>query len=349
LIVSGILLNVLACALTYKPVDKHSRFVATMTSSSSKTSINAQAIEPDDYYAAVVSSPSPSLSQHTVAVSDNDGRDDEKYPMRNVIRTIRQWLSSGGKPTAEFVAVSTSNAVGHLAYATFTATAAVPWRATTPLQLAAADAAGRLFAPVVSDLLSSGDSASVYLNAAAMAIGGVVLLSTADRVDPSEVFQQKPSTSSEQQPSSLLSSLYVPLIAFVLTSGAAIGLEPLVAVHVLGRERLAVSYFATLLGKGVAQLAVDLLMFPPFVSIAFYVCGFCLVVVASAWVAAFLFKCYYVAKDGCSPYVRTTWSVTVQIPCYAKATTRYHRRGICDLWFTVVPSNIRGNRIGFFP
>lgn len=309
---SGMLLNVLACALTYKPLDEPKWRFAAPTTSSSKTSINnaqVTAADSDNNYAAVaVSSSSSSSLTRTAAALDDD--DDSR---ENAICTIRQRLfGGGGRPpaTAEFFAVSATNAMCHFACAAFAAIAVAPWRAATLLQLTAGDAAGRLIAPAVSDLLSSlsgGSSSVVYLNAVAMAAGGAVLLSAAPAIeradDPSAALQPKPSAA-PQRPS----PPYVPLVAFALASGAVVGLEPLVAVHALGgRERLAGSCSVTLLGKGAAQLAVDLLFppRPPFAAFALYALGSCLVAAAAAWTVAFLFRCHRVVQHGCSRYVRT--------------------------------------------
>lgn len=305
LIVSGMMLNVLACALTYEPVNEHrGRFVETLTSINARVAAVTTVIRTttDEYYTAVVSPSSPPLLKPT-ALDDDD--DDSPKGVGCIARGRRLF---GGTPDTEFLAVSAVNAVSHLAYTVFVTT-------NTPLsgplyeaalQLAAADAAGRVLVPAFSDRLSSGGSASVYLNAVAMAVGGVVLLiSAAVRADPS------------QQPSS--SCL---LVAFGLASGATIGLEPLVAVRVLGRKRLSASCSATLLGKGAVQLVVDLLfsatpsagyrhhheqqqqIFTP-ATVAVYTLGSCLVATAAAWTAMFLYKRHYEAKNSYSRYVRT--------------------------------------------
>ncbi|XP_025190291.1 uncharacterized protein LOC112590904 [Melanaphis sacchari] len=338
LIVSGIMLNTLACSLTYKPavVDRaiqQDEVTCTrppcVSSSPPTTSINAMAVTTtalraatDLYYAAVVSSPSPPLlkpkttaaaaatASSTDDEDDGDGDDEDEDDDDNDKRLKhvlwRRWLRRqrprcGGSPFAEFLAVSAVHAISHLAYAT-----AVPARGAA-LHLAAAEAVGRLVAPTASDLLSSGGSASVYLYAAVMAAGGAVLLTggaaAESDVDP---FQWS-------RPTQWSGSL---VAAFGLASGAAVGLEPLVAVQVLGREWLATSYSATLLGKGAAQLAVDLFLqrpsasagdgqWPPISPYLLYAFGSCLVSIAATWTAAFLVKRHYATKTRCSRYVRT--------------------------------------------
>lgn len=324
LIVSGMMLNTLACSLTYKPAvtdggaieQDETTYSGPSVSSSPTTSINARAVTTtafraatDLYYAAVVSSPSPPLlkpkttaAEATTTDDEEDDDDDSSTNPKN-IRWRRPRLS---RPAAEFLAVSAVHAIGHLAYAT-----AAPARGAA-LHLAAAEAAGRLIAPATSDALSpgGGSAASVYLYAAAVAVGGTVLLTGAaaaaaeSNVDP---FLQW------SRPAAQWSGSLV--VAFGLAFGAAVGLEPLVAVHVLGRRWLAASCSATLLGKGAAQLAVDLfLQRPPSAGrstpvtispYALYALGSCLVATAAAWTAAFLVKRHYAAKTGCSRYVRT--------------------------------------------
>lgn len=315
---SGMMLNVLACALTYKPLDDEyvSTVWPTSSLSTSSTSVNTRATVADQYYTAVVASPSPMLSPKSVTVeveveaaevaSTTVDDDDVSNPLNGFARVAYRRLFGGGDvPTAEFLTVSAVNAVGHLAYATFTATvAASPLTHVITLRLAGADAAGRVLAPVVSDLVSSsgsGSATSVYLYAVAMAIGGSALLAAAVLNSP-----DRPTTA----PSS--PCLFV---AFALASGAAVSLEPLVTVSVLGRKRLFTSFSATLLGKGAVQLAVDLL-FPAAdhrrphrdddhqqqpVAV-FYVLGSCLLAVAVTWATAFLFRRHYAEKKGCSRY-----------------------------------------------
>lgn len=301
---SGMMLNVLACALTYEPVNEHGgRFVETLTPTTN-TSINARVAAvttvirttTDGYYTTVVSSP-PLLKPTAV-----DGDSPEGV---GCITSGRRLF--GSRPDAELLAVSAVNAVSHLAYTVFVTTNTPPPGPLyeTALKLAAADAAGRVLVPAFSDRLSSGGSASVYLSVVTMTIGGVVLLiAAAARADPL------------QQPSSLCL-----LVAFGLVSGATVGLEPLVAVRVLGRKRLSASCSATLLGKGAVQLVIDLLfsaspstghrhydeqqqIFTP-TSVALYALGSCLVAAAAAWTATFLYKRHYAPKNSYSRYVRT--------------------------------------------
>lgn len=309
LIVSGMMLNVIACALTYVPSEKYVRFVGTIAPMSSSLSSSTMSIETreaatssaraeGDYYASVADAlSSPSLSPTTPAVNGCGG--DTEHGAASTIRRL-----FGGKPTAKFAAVSVVNAAGHLAFATFVATIApLISHTSNALRLAAANAAGRVLMPAVSDLLSPRGSASVYLYAVAVAIGGAVLLTTAATlVDP---LHRPPSPSA-------LSCLFV---ATALASGAVVALEPLVAVRVLGSERLAASYSTTLFGKGVAQLAVNLLFTPSdcrrphghqviSTSVALYALGSCLLATAIAWTTAFLYKSHY-AKNSCGRYVRT--------------------------------------------
>lgn len=314
MIASGMMLNTLACALTYEPAEEHVDMLnnsldTTMASSASSletTSINTRmtvaivkvkavaVTAADEYYTAVVSSPSPSpppLMKRPASATDD--------PMAYLAAVARKRLF-GGRRTAEFLAVSAVNAISHLAYAVFVATAAPrPYsNVAATLQMAAAEAAGCVLAPTVSDLLSAcSDSAPVYLNAAVMVVGGAVLL-TADTLQCwQSVAQSSPS-----------------LVAFGLAFGAAVGLEPLVAVRVLGPKRLSASYSATLLGKGAAQLAVDLLFTTSpeqrqqvTTPVAFYALGSCLLAAAAMWTAAFVFNRLFTAKKGCSRYVRTAW------------------------------------------
>lgn len=310
------MLNVIACAMTYVPSEKYVRTVGTKASTSSSwSSLSSSTVSiktreattravraAGDYYADA--QPSPSLS--TTAPAINSCGDDTEHGVASTVRRL-----FGGKPTAEFAAVSAVNAVGHLAFATFVATAAPSLslslsHTSNALRLAGAEAVGRVLMPTVSDLLSPRGSASVYLYAAAVAVGGAVLLTTAATlVDP---LHRPPSPSS----SSCL------LVASALASGAVVALEPLVAIRVLGCKRLAASYSATLFGKGVAQLAVHLLFTSSgrrrpmhghqmiSTSVALYALGSCLVAAAAAWTAAFLYKNHYAAtKNGCSRYVRT--------------------------------------------
>lgn len=326
------MLNTLACSLTYKPAVKDGGAVQQDETTCSRlsalssptTSINARAVTTtafraatDLYYAAVVSSPSPPLLKPKTTTAeatttddeeDEDDDDDDSSPNPKNTRW-RRWLKRRrlrlSRPAAEFLAVSAVHAIGHLAYAT-----AAPARGAA-LHLAAAEAAGRLIAPATSDALSpgGGSAASVYLYAAAVAVGGTVLLTGAAAAAESNVDPFLQWSRSAQWSGSLV-------VAFGLAFGAAVGLEPLVAVHVLGRRWLAASCSATLLGKGAAQLAVDLfLQRPPpsagrstLVTIspyALYALGSCLVATAAAWTAAFLVKRHYAAKTGCSRYMRT--------------------------------------------
>lgn len=313
------MLNTLACALTYEPAEEHVMLsdsldstTASSSSSLETTSINARmavatvkvkavaaVTATDDYYTAVVSSPSPSppLLKRSVSATDD--------PMAYLASVVRRRLF-GGRRTAEFLAVSAVNAISHLAYATFAATAAPPPYSdvAATLQLAAAEAAGCVLAPTVSDLMSGcGGSASVYLNAAVMVVGGTVLLTAA--AVQADSLQYWPAAAQSSSPGLL--------VAFGLAFGAAVGLEPLVAVRVLGRKRLSTSYSATLLGKGAAQLAVDLLFATRpeqqrqhvSTTVVFYVLGSCLLAAAAMWTAAFLFNRLFTAKKGCSRYVRT--------------------------------------------
>lgn len=315
------MLNVIVCALTYVPSEKHVRSVGTamastsssLTSSTvsiktSETAITAAVRTAGDYYTSAADDQPPTSPTTTApAINNCDGGDCTE---RGVVMSTARRLF-GGQPTAEFAAVSAVNAIAHLAFASFAATAEPLLSLSlshTPnaLRLAGADAAGRVLTPTVSDLLSSRGSASVYLYAVAVAIGGAVLLTTAATlVDP---LQRPPSSSS----SSCL------LVASALASGAVVALEPLVAVRVLGCKRLAASYSATLFGKGVAQLAVHLLLTSsagrrrPYghqmisTSVALYALGSCLVAAAAAWTAAFVYKSHYAAaKNKCGRYVRT--------------------------------------------
>jgi len=335
LIVSGMMLNTLACSLTYKPavVDAnravqqdevtYTRPIASSTPT--PTSINARAVATtafkaatDLYYATVVSSPSPPLlkSQTTAATvsstddedndDDEDDDDDDKH-----LKNTRWWRwlrwrhpQFGATPAAEFLAVSAVHAISHLAFAT-----AAPARAAA-LQLAAAEAAGRFLAPTASDLLSPGGSASIYLYATVLAVGGTVLLTgTAAAESDADPFQWPLRSAVHMQWSASL------VVAFGMASGAAVGLEPLVAVRALGREQFAASCSATLLGKGAAQLAVDLFLrrpspgrgghWPPISPCVLYALGSVLVATAAAWTAVFLVKRHYDSKTGCSRYVRT--------------------------------------------
>lgn len=324
------MLNTLACSLTYKPAvtdggaiqQDETTYSRPSASSSPTTSINARAVTTtafraatDPYYAAVVSSPSPPLlkpktttAEATTTDDEEDGDDDDDGGPNPKNTRWRRWLKRRrprlSRPAAEFLAVSAVHAVGHLAYAT-----AAPARGAA-LHLAAAEAAGRLIAPAASDALShpgGGSAASVYLYAAAVAVGGTVLLTGAAAESNVDPFLQW------SRPAQWSGSL---VVAFGLAFGAAVGLEPLVAVHVLGRRWLAASCSATLLGKGAAQLAVDLFLQRPPPSAgrstpvtispyALYALGSCLVATAAAWTAAFLVKRHYAAKTGCSRYVRT--------------------------------------------
>lgn len=330
------MLNTLACALTYKPVqDEHAaavRFVDTMTSSRSSinarvatvvrdtdeyytdadscctTSINSMRsrvdtttdaatdiVMTDEYYADVVVS-SPLLEQHHVH------RD---HVTKRLVARFRR--SFGGRPATVFLAVSAVNALSELAYGAFVATSTRrPSDTNVALWLAAADATGRVLVPTVSDHMSlgGGGSASVYLNAAVMAVGGVVLLTAG---------------SARSSPTTEWSLCL--FAAFGLASGAAVGLEPLVAVHVLGHERLPTSCSATMLGKGAAGLVVHLLFSPMAghqehprpphhripAHVVLYALGSCLMTAAACWTAALLFKPHYcyVPKHSCSQYVRT--------------------------------------------
>lgn len=317
---SGMMLNVLACAVTYEPVrDDHVGPSVDSTMTKLSTSINTRVAAAvtairtttDEYYAAVVSlSPPSRLMKSTAADDDNDddNDDDDDSGPKDVGCITHGRRLFGGRPNTEFLSVSAVTVISHLAYTVFVATNAAPPSPEAALQLAAADAAGRVLVPAISDRLSSSGSASVYLSAATMAVGGVVLLvAAAARADPS------------QRPLSQLSSSCL-LVAFGLASGAAIGLEPLVAVRVLGRKRLSASCSATLLGKGAVQLIVDLMFSPSTghrhdrgeqyqhdltsVNVALYALGFCLVAAAAVWTATFLYRRHYAAKNG-SRYVRT--------------------------------------------
>lgn len=333
---SGMMLNTLVCSLTYKPaiVDgdgaveqdevTYTRPIASSTPT--PTSINARAVATtafkaatDLYYAAVVSSPSPPLlkSQTTAAAvsstddEDNDDDEDDDDDDEKSLKNTRWWRwlrwrhpQFGATPATEFLTVSVVHAISHLAYAT-----AAPARAAA-LQLAAAEAAGRFLAPTASDLLSPGGSASIYLYAAVVAVGGTVLLTGAATAESDVDPLQWPLRSAvHAQWSAFL------IMAFGMASGAAVGLEPLVAVRALGREQLAASCSATLLCKGAAQLAVDLFLrqslpsrgghWPPISPCVFYALGSVLVATASAWTAAFLVKRHYASKTGCNRYVRT--------------------------------------------
>lgn len=296
------MLNVLASALTYEPMDEHVRLVTTLakisvSTSSSISSINTQMVinnTAGEYYAAVISSSSLPLPESSM----------DAVAPKNFVSTARRWLL-GTKPAVEFLAVSALNAIGHLAYAVLTATTKVKTLHAATLQLAAANAAGRVLVPVASDLLSpgGGGTASIYLYAVTMVVGGIVLLMAASILDDGPPLHLK-----------VISSSPCLLVLFGLVSGAAVGLEPLVAVRVLGRERLAASYSVTLLGKGAVQLVVDLI----FVSsaadqeqqfsmnvVSLYALGSGLMIVATSWVAVFLIKRHCSTKYGYNRYVRT--------------------------------------------
>lgn len=338
LIVSGMMLNTLVCSITYKPAiddadgtaqqDEVTCTRVIATSTTTPTSINARGVTTtafraatDLYYAAVVSSPSPPLlkSKSVVAAAsstddeDNDEDEDDEDDEHLKNTRWRRWLKwrhpqFGGTPVAEFLAVSAVHTISHLAYAT-----AAPARAAA-LQLAAAEAAGRFLAPTASDMLSPGGSSSIYLYAAMLAVGGTVLLIGATAGSDADPFQWPLQSAVDAQWWAFL------IVAFGLVSGAAVGLEPLVAVRALGREQLSNSCSATLLGKGAAQLAVDLFLrrppsgnstlgrrghWPPISPCVFYALGSVLVATAAAWTAVFLVKRHYASKTGCSRYVRT--------------------------------------------
>ncbi|VVC31706.1 Hypothetical protein CINCED_3A019293 [Cinara cedri] len=339
LIVSGMMLNVLACALTYKPAqDKHTpdvQFPDTMTtsssSSSSRSSINARVAAAtvvrvtDEYCTAVesccTSSINTSVRVTTTAIAADDIVTTDEYyadvvvssPLlehhvqhRGKVARLRRTFS--GRPTAVLLAVTAVNALSELAYGTFAATSTPrPSNTKAALWLAAADATGRVLVPAVSDHLSTGNgggSASIYLNAVIMAVGGAVLLTAG----------------SARQSQTTEWSLCL-IAAFGLVSGAAVGLEPLVAVHVLGHDRLPTSYSATMLAKGAAGLAVHLLFSPMAghhdhsayrppqhripANIALYVLGSCLVAAAAGWTARLLFRPhFYTPRSGFGQYMR---------------------------------------------
>lgn len=280
------ILNLLACALIYKPVCKQVRVVTTMTSSSSSlssstASINASQVESTtainatmEYYTAVAQSSPPS----------------SPAPTRIRGRMLRL-IGKKRKLVADFLAVSGVNAVGHLAHTVFLASATPSDVAA--LQLAAAEAAGRVLVPTISDRLSSDGSASVYLYSIVTAATGVVLLAAT----PSQ------RTLAQFSGGGLL------IVAFGLASGGAVGLETLVAVRVLGHDRLSASSAATLLSKGVAQLAVDLLFSRQrshsVTDTIFHALGICLTAVAGVWTAVFLFRHYMAAKNSRSRYTKT--------------------------------------------
>lgn len=259
------------------------------------------------------------MHECTIRRDDDDDDDDDDYDDDDDDKHLknahwRRWLrwrhpQFGGTPAAEFLAVSVVHAISHLAYAT-----AAPARAAA-LQLAAAEAAGRFIAPAASDLLSPGGSASIYMYAAVVAVGGTVLLAgTAAAQSDTDPFQWPLRSAAHAQWSASL------VVAFGMASGAAVGLEPLVAVRALGREQLAASCSATLLGKGAAQLTVDLFLrrpaagqsspgrgghWPPISPCVLYALGSVLVATTAAWTAAFLVRRHYASKTGCSRYVRT--------------------------------------------
>lgn len=299
------MLNLLACAVVYKPVDERVRFVEisppppslSWSSFSSTMSINATRVSTspairtavDQFYVAVAQSSSAEPT------TDNEHADPDR---ERLLATVRgQGGCSrllGDKSAAEFLTVVAINAIGHLAYAAFVEPSTAPTdSAIVALQLATADAAGRIFVPALSDLLSSDGLASVYLYALVTAIGGAALLAAA--------------------PSQTLSA--VLLVAFGWASGAAVGLEPLVAVRVLGRQRLSTWCAAALLGKGIAQLAVDVLFsrgrrhrerrWHAPEAVVLYAVGSCLMLASIVWTAVLLFKRHYVTNSGCSQYVRT--------------------------------------------
>lgn len=342
LIVSGMMLNMLACALTYKPVQEEQtaavQFVNTMTSSatSSRSSINDHVAEAtavrvaDEYYTTAAFCCSPSINTSVrVATAGNVATEivvtDEYYAdvvvsspllehhvhreevtIRFVARLRRTF---GGRPVTVFLVVSAVNALSGLAYGTFAATTAPrPSNTKAALWLAAADATGRVLVPTVSDHLSpgAGGSASVYLNAAVMAVGGAVLL-----------------TAGSARLSLATEWSLCLIAAYGLASGAAVGLEPLVAVNMLGHDQLPASCSVTMLGKGAAALVVHLLFSPTAghydrsgyrpphhrvpAHVALYTLGFCLVVAAAGWTAALLFKPHcYDPKSSYSRYVRAT-------------------------------------------
>lgn len=279
------ILNLLACALIYKPVCVQLRVVTTVTSSSSLSSstasINESQVESttsinvamNEYYTAVAQSSPPS----------------SPAPPRICVQMLRL-IGGKRKSVADFLAVSAVNAVGHLAHTAFLASAAPSDEAA--LQLAAAEAAGCVLVPTISDLLSSEGSASVHLYSVVTAATGAVLLAAT----PQRTLAQFSDGGSL-------------MVAFGLATGGAVGLETLVAVRVLGHDRLSASIAATLLSKGVAQLAVDLLFSrhrPHAVTNAiFYTLGICLTAAAGVWTAVFLFRRYAAAKNSRSRYTKT--------------------------------------------
>lgn len=303
LIVSGMMLNILVCALIYEPVDEHVR--TTSSSSSSLSSLSTTSINTsraaattviktavDEYFAAVAHSSSSSLPTSppkplTAAEDPLPRTHHGGYylpPLRRRLFRVR--------PSVDILAVSAVNAAGHLACAVYIATV-VPLSGTmVALHLAAADAAGRVFVPAISDRLSSGGSASVYLYGVAAATIGTVLLVTG-------------TAAPLQKCSSAL------LVAFGLASGAVAGLEPLVAVRALGHDRLSMSCAVTALCKGAAQLTADVLFssrrrYAHRERAPLYAVGICLTAVACVWTAVFLCRRHAsAAKISSTRYVRT--------------------------------------------
>lgn len=299
------MLNILVCALIYEPVDEHVRMTSSSSSSLSSlstTSINASRAAAttviktavDEYFAAVTHSSSSSSSLPTPPPKPLTAAEDPLPrthhggyclpPLRRRLFRVR--------PSADILAVSAVNAAGHLACAVYIATV-VPLSGTmVALHLAAADAAGRVFVPAISDRLSSGGSASVYLYGVAAATIGTVLLVTG-------------TAAPLQKCSSAL------LVAFGLASGAVAGLEPLVAVRALGHDRLSMSCAVTALCKGAAQLTADMLFsgrrrYAHRERAPLYAVGICLTAVACVWTAVFLCRRHAsAAKISSTRYVRT--------------------------------------------
>lgn len=246
-----------------------------------------------DYYAVVSQLSSPSTSTTTT-------------PSSTMQLDARAPLAAGCKPLAahhafalsrvarkpELFALSAVYVVAHLAYATF-AEVCRPRTIATAQLVTAANVAGRVLVPAVTDFLPwRCASSSVFLNSAVLVAGGLVAVTLA-------------ATSGGRGTSAALVQLCL-VVALSVVAGATVGLEPVVAARTLGVRWLPATCSTAVLTQGAAQLVVHLFAdrLRPLAAVIYNVGGAGLITTAVLCTAAFLLKRHYDAKHSCR-YVRT--------------------------------------------
>ncbi|XP_050428933.1 monocarboxylate transporter 12-like isoform X2 [Adelges cooleyi] len=219
LITAGIMLNVIACALIYHPVNEYGYPVDVRT------------LAAEEVWPPPVHTPCTFCCRLKSAFVKNRKRN--RYVRKQNFSLVELCV----KP--QFFVVTLTNAVYCLAHSVFQASAlpadseSYPSETLAFLVFSVADLVARITVPALLDHLPL--NASVY-SISALGIGGVVLSTV-------HVCRE------------YIHYAFAYMFAFGLASGTFFTMQTLLMIDLLGHERLAATYATTLLAEGIAQLS----------------------------------------------------------------------------------------------